>query len=218
MVMPFVKLYYRIIRKCEIERHTYISYTSRLDGHNLIERNSYILGVKLGFGSYVSHDGYFYNTIIGKYTCIGARSAVICGKHPTNTFVSIHPAFFSEGKKAGLSYTRSQLFEELSYVEGTKAAVVIGNDVWIGADVKIMEGVTIGDGAIIGAGALVIRDVKPYEIVVGVPAKTIRYRFDTDDREWLLQFKWWDKPEKWIKENAKYFVNIELLKKKEGSG
>lgn len=212
MAMPFLKWYYRIFKKCEFERCSYISYLTRLEGHNHIGRNSYILGTKMGYGANVSHDGYFYNTTIGKYTCIGPRSAVICGKHPIDTFVSIHPAFFSKVKQAGLSYTDEQLFEEFTYADETGASVVIGNDVWIGADAKIMEGVTIGDGAVVAAGALVKKNVKPYEIVAGVPAKTIKYRFDEETRGWLLQLKWWDKSEKWIKDNAKYFSNVELLK------
>lgn len=213
MVMPFVKWHYRICKKCELERHSYISYLTQMEGHNHIGRNSYVLGTKMGYGANISHDGYFYNTKIGKYTCIGPRSAVICGKHPVNTFVSIHPAFFSKVKQAGLSYTEEQIFDEFAYADEKGTSVIIGNDVWIGADAKIMEGVTIGDGAVVAAGSLVLKDVEPYEIVAGIPAKNIKYRFEEKDRKWLLHLKWWDKPEEWIKDNAKYFSDINLLKK-----
>lgn len=214
IVMPFVKWYYRICKKCELEQRSYISYLSKLEGHNHIGRNSYIPGTKIGYGANVSHDGYFYNTVIGKYTCIGPRSAVICGKHPIDTFVSIHPAFFSKVKQAGLSYTDKQLFEEFSYADEAGISVMIGNDVWIGADAKIMEGITIGDGAVVAAGAVVLKDVEPYAIVAGVPAKVIKYRFNEEEREWLLQLKWWDKPEKWIRENAGHFTDIKELRRK----
>ena len=71
-----------------------------------------------------------------------------------------------------------------------------------------MEGVTIGDGAIIAANALVTKDVVPYSIVGGVPAKHIKWRFDESQRDFLINFKWWDKPVEWIKENADSFDEI----------
>ncbi len=67
----------------------------------------------------------------------------------------------------------------------------IGNDVWVGASAQILRGVTIGDGAVIGGGAFVNRDVEPYEIVGGIPAKHIKYRFPEDIRAELLELKWW---------------------------
>lgn len=75
-----------------------------------------------------------------------------------------------------------------------KGDIVIGNDVWIGYEAVIMSGVTIGDGAIIGARAVVTKDVPPYTIVGGVPAKPIRKRFSDEDIATLLAIKWWDWP------------------------
>ena len=73
--------------------------------------------------------------------------------------------------------------------------VVIGNDVWVGYEALILSGVTIGDGAVIAARAVVTKDVEPYSIVGGNPAKHIRYRFDEPTREALLRIKWWDWPD-----------------------
>ena len=84
----------------------------------------------------------------------------------------------------------------------------IGNDVWIGEDVKILGGVTIGDGALVAAGAVVIRDVPPYTIVGGVPAKVIKSRFEPSQVEFLLKFQWWNKDEDWIKNNVEKFQDI----------
>ena len=82
-----------------------------------------------------------------------------------------------------------------------KGDIVVGNDVWIGYEAVVMSGVTIGDGAIIGTRALVTKDVPPYTIVGGVPAKPIRKRFSDDDIARLLEIKWWDWPDSRIAQN-----------------
>ena len=69
----------------------------------------------------------------------------------------------------------------------------IGNDVWIGLNATILDGVTIGDGAIVAAGAVVTKDVPPYAVVAGVPAKIIKYRFTESQIDFLLKFRWWEK-------------------------
>ena len=84
----------------------------------------------------------------------------------------------------------------------TKGDVIIGNDVWLGDHATIMSGVTIGDGAVIGAHAVVAKDVAPYSIVVGNPARHIRYRHGVAEIEYLLELKWWDWDEETIEEVA----------------
>lgn len=79
---------------------------------------------------------------------------------------------------------------------------MIGNDVWIGMDAVIMPGVKIGHGAIIATRAVVTKDVEPYTIVGGVPAKTIRNRFDQDTTKRLLEVAWWDWPNELVVKNA----------------
>lgn len=210
-VMPMVKLYYRVCKKCEFGSGVYLSYLSKMEGRNFIGRNTRVSKSTLGYGSYISDNSYFYRVKIGRYSCIGPRTAVICGKHPTDSFVSIHPFFF-RGNDCGFSYVKDTIFKEYTYAdEATKTAVMIGNDVWIGADAKIMEGVTIGDGAVVAAGALVLKDVEPYAIIAGAPAKVIRYRFRPEQIKYLLDLKWWDKPQEWIKENAPLFADIETF-------
>lgn len=85
--------------------------------------------------------------------------------------------------------------------------VVIGNDVWIGANVSILPGVTIGDGAILAAGAVITKNVEPYSIVGGVPAKLIKYRFDEKVRNALCNIQWWNWSIEKIKENLEFFIN-----------
>ncbi|MEN8662498.1 MAG: CatB-related O-acetyltransferase [Lentimonas sp.] len=83
----------------------------------------------------------------------------------------------------------------------------IGSDVWIGARVTILGGVRIGHGAVIATGSVVTKDVDPYSIVGGVPAKHIRHRFDEGQRKAILQDPWWDKDEVWIQANLNLFTD-----------
>jgi len=99
----------------------------------------------------------------------------------------------------------TETFPEAKGIEGfrlTRGNIVIGNDVWIGSHVTILSGVTIGDGAVVGAGSLVAKSVPPYAIVVGNPAKIIRYRFDEKTIEMLLKIQWWNWPIEKIKKNV----------------
>ncbi len=88
-----------------------------------------------------------------------------------------------------------------AHIWDNKGDIIIGNDVWIGYEAIIMAGVTVGDGAIIGTRAVVTKDVPPYTIVGGVPAKVIRKRFSDDVISTLLEAKWWDWPEEKIKKH-----------------
>jgi len=83
---------------------------------------------------------------------------------------------------------------------------IIGNDVWIGTRAIILKGVNIGDGAVIGAGAVVTDDVEPYSIVVGIPAKHLKWRFNEDVRKFLQDVKWWDWSDEKIQKNREFFT------------
>ena len=86
-----------------------------------------------------------------------------------------------------------------AHEEDVLRPVSIGNDVWIGARVIVLGGVTIGNGAVIGAGSVVTRDVPPYAVVAGTPARLIRYRFEEPVIRRLEELRWWDKPEEELK-------------------
>lgn len=178
------------------------------EGGNVIGDGSSLEYAELGYGTYIARDTHLSNIVIGKYCSIGANIRIISGQHPTKTFVSTHPAFFSTKKQAGFTYSNSDLFNEVRYADDKGHYVVVGSDVWIGSNVTLLGGITISDGAIIAAGAVVTSNVLPYSIVGGVPAKLIRYRFEQDIIQKLMNYKWWDKPKDWIKNNAIMFSNI----------
>ena len=187
------------------------------EGYNRLEKKSDIHKSYMGLCSYIGTECVFRSIKIGRYTSIGPRVLNVIGEHPTNTFVSTHPAFFSILKQVGISYTDKQKYVEFRFVdEEKKYCALIGNDVWIGSNVTILDGISIGDGAIIAAGAVVTKDVPPYAIVGGVPAKVIKYRFKQDDIDFLLRLKWWNKGDKWIKNHADFFEDIKLLKQRVG--
>lgn len=133
--------------------------------------------------------------IIGKFCSIacGAKFLFNSANH-TLTSLSTYtfPLFFEEWDLEKKNVTKAW---------DNKGNIIIGNDVWIGYDAIILSGVTIGDGAIIGARAVVTKDVPPYTIVGGVPAKAIRKRFDEKTIKSLLNLKWWDWPEERIAAN-----------------
>lgn len=122
---------------------------------------------------------------IGKYCSIGDQVCIsIGGDHPTH-YVSTFP-FRVQWKLPG------------AYADGipcTKGDVTIGNDVWIGNKALILSGVTIGDGAVIGAHAVVAKDVPPYAVAVGNPARVVKYRFTPEVIRRLLAVRWWDWPD-----------------------
>lgn len=202
-----------------INKHNnYISENCKLiansifEGKNGVGANSVINRCNVGYGSYFGEDCYFERTNIGKYCSIANNVRIVAGEHPTSKWVSTHPAFYSKMSVERFGYINEQKFDEFRFIDENKTFVHIGNDVWIGAEVTILEGVIIGNGAIIAAKSLVAKDVPDYSIVGGVPAKHIKWRFNEAERNFLNEFSWWNKSEKWIKENADLFSDINKMR------
>lgn len=130
--------------------------------------------------------------IIGKFCQIATKVRFIMngGNHPLGGFSSFPFVIFQ-------SY-----WPEVPFTPNRKKDTVIGNDVWIGYHATIMPGVTIGDGAIIGTESVVTKDVGPYEIVGGNPARVIRKRFDDETIDFLLHLQWWNWPIERIREQV----------------
>ena len=179
------------------------------EGMNKLCDNSSFSG-ELGYASYIGPNS-FLNARIGRFSSIAGGVTTVSGNHPSSVMVSTHPSFFSVKKRCGMTFVPKTIFDEVTYADSNNHHVVIGNDVWIGANVTILNGVHIGDGAIVATGAVVVKDVPPYTIVGGVPAKEIKKRFTIEQIEFLRSFEWWNKDFDWFVENAQYFRDIDLF-------
>lgn len=198
---------------CRIEKGCVVRNTL-MEGQNHVGKHSVVFNSRLGYGTGISRDSIIDHCIIERYSALGPDIKVISGQHPTSVIASIHPSFYSNRAQMGFTYVKQNKFKENKWVdEKREVKVHIGNDVWIGSYVRIMEGITIGDGAIVAAGAIVTKDIPPYAIVGGVPAKIIKYRFDEEIINKLLELKWWNKDKEWIQKHADDFENVEILLK-----
>ena len=192
----------------EIGREAYVS-SSSFEGYNLICDKCKICNCQIGLLSYIGKGTELFCTKVGRYCSIGPGVKIVAGNHPTREYVSTYPSFYGKQKFVGMGFSDKQIFEEYSYTdERRKYWVEIGNDVWIGAGATIINGCKIGDGAIVAAGAVVAKDVPPYTIVGGVPAKPIRTRFTDEQIKFLLEFKWWNRDVSWLRENVNHFRDI----------
>lgn len=150
----------------------------------------------------VNHD----RLVIGKFCSIacGAKFIFTSANHSLKSLSTYpFPIFFEEWNLDMINITNAW---------DNKGDIIIGNDVWIGYESVILSGVTIGDGAIIGTRAVVTKDVPPYTIVGGVPAKPIRKRFDDKTIAKLYELKWWDWPEERIKANLEIIQSGQIDK------
>ena len=161
-----------------------------------------ISGVEMGNYSYIGRGTIIHNTIIGKFCSISDFCVIGLPGHSTNT-LSTSPLFSGIHNGTKSSWVKKNM-------PHTPVEVKIGNDVWIGYRVIIPVNVTIGDGAIIAAGAVVTKDVPPYAVVGGVPAKIIKYRFPQDVIDKLLELRYWERPDEEIKKNIDLFQQEDL--------
>lgn len=176
----------------------FVSSNNEIDAKTTIYRGVKIKGSKVGAYSYISANTDVENSEIGKFCSISDHCRIGMGGHNTNQ-ISTSP-IFTEAFNA----TKFQWTTKDANAAPMKKAIV-GNDVLIGSHALILGGVTIGDGAVVAAGAVVTKDVPPYAVVGGVPAKVINYRFSQDIIDKLQEVKWWDWTEERLRKNIEMF-------------
>ena len=187
-IAKFLKIIDRpALRNCSIDKTASVG-----AGSNCIE-------VSMGKYSYMGSHNAVNTTEIGSYCSIASFCAIGGGGHEM-TMVSSSPVFLKG---------RNALNKHFSDFPSITKKTFIGNDVWIGEGVYIKEGVKVGDGAVIGAHSVVTKDIEPYSIVAGAPARHIRYRFDNDIVKKLQELSWWDWPDEKVAQYAQYFNDPE---------
>ena len=185
-------------------------YKSHLGEWTEVGANTQMVESSMDDYSYTAGDNQIIYTEIGKFSNIASHVRINPGNHPMER-VTLHH----------ITYRRSMYGlgeDDTDFFEWRRAhKCVIGHDTWLGHNVVVMPGVTIGTGAVVGSGAVVTKDVEPYTIAVGVPAKPIRLRFAEPIVEKLLQIAWWDWDRATLETRFDDLMNVERFVEKYGA-
>lgn len=180
-----------------ISKFALINHRSSVSKKARINRFVKIVNSDIGKYSYVGSGSEIIEAKIGKFCSIARDCNIGLATHTLQN-ISTSPIFTE--KKNGTGHSWSSIT-----IKDKTLKVNIGNDVWIGAKAIVLGGVKIGDGAVIAAGAIVTKDVPPFAISAGVPAKIIKYRFNSETINSLIKLNWWNLPEEKLKLNIHFF-------------
>lgn len=184
--------------------HKHVSLFSLWDNRSKFTPFTHILSgaklnnVQVGKYSRIGVNCQVTNATIGNFTAIGKDTVITVGQHPTD-YLTSHSIFYKKGNWGW----HDDWIAPIDFKSDKR--VTIGNDVWIGRQCIILDGVNIGDGAIVATGAVVTKDVPPFAIVGGVPAKVIKYKFPQDVIDRLEEIQWWNLPDEKITEVVDLF-------------
>lgn len=207
MILNYIKYFMNFLYWRKYNKRTnssilnYNTPTSIVLGKSVMIRAKTEIGldVRIGDFSYISGPvNYIEAAHIGRFCSIARQCVIGVGNHNYN-WITTHPFLVNQ------EYD----FIKENITEPQKPAPIIGNDVWIGINSIIQRGVKIGDGAVIASGSVVTKDVAPFSIVGGVPAKHLKFRFSEEQIQQLMKISWWDWDIKKIKAESHYMYNID---------
>ncbi len=162
-----------------------------------VHSGSHVVNSRIERYTYCGYDCEIINTTIGSFCSVASNVKIGGAMHPTD-WVSTSPVFY-EGRNTGVNK------KFYNHILEKNKITIIGHDVWIGFNVLIKQGVNIGTGSIIGMGSVVTKDIPPFSIVGGVPAKIIRKRFNDNLIEEILDSKWWEFSDDQIEKYSPFF-------------
>jgi len=217
-ITNILKSFLRLIRKhfnialiqynnptCNISSTANIT-ESKLNHNVAIFDNTILYNCQIGRHTYIQKNSRIFNANIGNFCSIASNVLIAPGLH-FRSGISTHPSFYLKNNPLTMTFSDVDTFK-------TFEDVIIGHDVWIGENAIIMDGITVGTGAIIAASSVVTKNIEPYAIVAGVPAKVLKFRFTEDQISDLLESEWWDLPNNWLKDNHKLMSSPnEFIKK-----
>ncbi|KUH34405.1 hypothetical protein APY94_01875 [Thermococcus celericrescens] len=179
-------------RNVRIGKFSFVT-NSILEDYVKIDMLTFVSNSRFGKHSYIGKNGVVENAQIGAFTSISWNVTIGAGEHKTD-IVTTHELMYSPFH-GFIKDTEERIYDP------TAGRVIVGNDVWIGANVVIKRGIKIEDGAVIGAGSIVTKDIPPYAIAVGVPARVIKYRFSKKTIRELQKLRWWEWSDKVLKQH-----------------
>ncbi|MBN1312769.1 MAG: acetyltransferase [Anaerolineae bacterium] len=172
--------------------------------------NSYLVETTFDDYSYAAGDVGIIYSEIGKFCSIASHTCINPGNHPMGRVTQHHCTY----RRIQYGFDTKEDEDFFNWRRSDKC--VVGHDVWIGHGVTIVAGVTVATGAVVGAGAVVTKDVAPYRVVVGVPARPIRQRFSDDVIEKLLGIAWWNWDRTMLEARFHDFLDLDTFLEKYG--
>jgi chloramphenicol O-acetyltransferase type B len=185
-------------KRAIIDKGCCINKESIINSNVHLLENNIINNTVIDSYTYLGKSCLIQNTTIGKYCSIANGVVIGVGNHPLNLF-STSPLFYKRLNPLQIKLIK----EDLNVIE--YKPITIGDDVWIGMRSIIMDGVSIGNGVVVAANSVVTKDIPPYAVVGGVPARIIKFRFEEKKIAELIESKWWEKELPEIIENEKLF-------------
>ncbi len=189
---------------------------SNIGCNTSINRDSYVYKSTFGQYCYTGRNATILSSTIGKFCSLAWNVSIGGGNHDFDKITTLPEWRFEMLDKRVLDHEKNTIFKER---RESQAISIIGNDVWIATNAIILKGVNIGNGAIIAAGAVVVKDVEPYSIVGGVPAKKIGFRFNQERIFFFEKIKWWNWPIETIRNNRELIfcspINQDVMSKLE---
>ena len=194
--MSLTSILHKIIRKLQLKSVV----NSTVDRNSKVEAGSSFVNSTMSRHSFCGYGCDIYYTDIGGFTSIANGVVIGGGMHPMH-WVGMSPVFYEGRDSVKTKFSRHK--------RDAVRRTIIGNDVWIGRSAIVLSGVSIGNVAVVGAGAVVTKEVPPFAIVAGNPAKIIRYRFEPSIIKRIELSAWWDIPHNKLIRLANEFTNVE---------